>query len=200
MQSARRAGFDYYYGDHGYWGRGQYYRCTRNALQHDGVRGPLDAQRARDTGAPIVKDWRNTGSEIVIAPQTDAFMRANGIDPALWRSDVTRWLREHTDRPIVWSRKGDAIPFVERIRTAWAVVVHTSMSALEAVCEGVPAFALGDCALNSVCARDLSLIEQPPQPEGRERLLAVLACNQWTFDEYRSGMAWAHMREQGGST
>ena len=52
VQRARQDGFNFYYGDHGYFGRRQFYRITKNDYQHNGD-GHSDCSRLAYFGIDI---------------------------------------------------------------------------------------------------------------------------------------------------
>jgi hypothetical protein len=195
LQTARREGRDYFYGDHAYFGRKQFYRITANAYQHHGI-GETDGKRFKAFGRPV-QPWRTKGSHVLVCPQSDTHFRFFGIDGQKWTRDVIAQIRQATDRPVRVRMKVDRKPIQDDLRDCWAVVTYSSASALDAMIAGVPVFVLADFAAAALAGlQDLSLIESPIYPDGRERFLGVLADNQWTLSEMSSGMAWALLREQ----
>ena len=196
FNQAVESGRDYFYGDHAFFGRGRFYRCTKNAKQHTGLTGNDDPKRFRSFGIPI-KDWRKTGREILLCPNSETFFRLHGLDANKWISDVKTKLRKHTDRPIVlrWKRDARRKPLDVALRTAFAVVTFTSNAAVEGILAGVPAICTEQCAGLSMSTSDLSLIENLPTPEGREQWAARLANNQWTLDEMKRGDLWRAIGE-----
>lgn len=186
----------YYYGDHAYFGRNQFFRCTKNAKQHTGLTGNDDPARFRSFNIPV-KDWRKEGSEILLCPNSETFFRLHKMDAQQWIEDVTAELRKYTDRPIVLRWKTDAKekPLSEALKTAWAVVTFTSNAAVEGILAGVPAICTAPCAGLSMSTDDLSKIENLPMPEGREQWAARLANNQWSLDEMRRGYLWRAIGE-----
>lgn len=193
LDQAKAAGQDFYYGDHAYFGRGEYYRVTKNALQHTGysIVAP-DEDRFKVHGIEI-KPWRQTGSHIIICPQSDSFMERHGLDPVGWRVDVMTTIRKYSDRPVKFRTKANTLrghTLAMDLVDAWAVVAFTSNAAVEAVLAGVPAFALGQCAASAMTLSDLKRIEDPIYPDGRDLWAWTLADNQWTLEEIRSGACW----------
>ncbi|MDW3204578.1 MAG: hypothetical protein R8L07_03465 [Alphaproteobacteria bacterium] len=192
-KAARDSAADWFYIDNAYFGRGSYFRITRNAIQHDG-RGTADPARFLAHGLTI-QEWRRRGDHILVCLQSDNFMmRTCGIDPASWRRGVATALAAHTDRPIVWREKDTARPLRDDFRRCWAVVTHTSNVAVEALLAGIPVFLTGPSAARAMGSGDLSRIEDPPMPDGRPAWAAVLAANQWSLPEIRSGRAWAALQ------
>jgi hypothetical protein len=193
LTEAKKRKMTWYYGDHAYFGRWKYYRCTKNAAQHTGLDGDTDPARFLAFNRPI-KPWRKSGGHIVLAPNSPAFLRLNNLDAKAWVHDVTRRLKLHTDREVrlrwVWSPRPLAVDLVG----AWALVTYTSNSAVEAAIAGVPVFALGECPGRTIGTNDLSLIESPLMPDNRLEWASTLANNQWTFGEMAAGMAWSTLK------
>lgn len=196
--SARSDGRPWFYADNGYFGRGEYFRVTRGALQHDG-QGVPDFGRLDRLGLRI-HPWRCGGGHILVAPPGDVWWqltRQPGT-AAGWLAEVRAQLEAVTDRPIRVRRKparGDRGPSLEAdLVGAWALVTHASNTALEAIMAGVPAFVTGGCAARLMAGADLADIERPRRPAGRRHLAGVLAANQWTLRELRDGAAWRALR------
>lgn len=187
LQQSIKDGFDFYYGDHGYFGRGKFYRVTKNAIQHHGL-GTTDGKRLKNFW-PRETPWKKTGSYIILCPQSEHFFSRFGMTYADWIDETVGQLRQHTDRKIIIHGKRDARPLVEFLKDAWAVVGFTSMSGLEALMHGIPAITTKGCAISSLCTR-IENIEKPFYPDNRMEVAGVLADNQWTLDEMRSGECW----------
>lgn len=192
LRQAQADDRDWFYIDHAYFSRGKYYRITKNAYQHDG-RGESTGDRFRAFPRLGVQPWRSSGSHILICPNSDIYFGLHGIDAAQWLRDVTRTLRQHTDRDlrIRWKVQRADRPIAQDLVDAWAVVVFSSAAALDALIAGVPVFTLAPFAASvRMGLSDLTQIEQPFYPEDRESFLSVLADNQWTVQEILRGIAW----------
>lgn len=187
----------YFYIDNGYfkskWHGGGYYRITHNAPQCSGT-GESNGERWRALGLKI-KPWQKTGTHILIACQTDFWHMRHGQEGAAKFAAATMaTLRQYTDRKIIV--RGKPIkghiepPLEQQLADCWAVVVDSSMVALEAVLRGIPVFVLARSALHPVASDDLAKIETPFYAEDRGRWASVLADNQFTLEEMKNGMAW----------
>lgn len=196
LQQAIRSKREWFYGDHGYFGRMEYYRVTRNAYQHDGTgsAGPERFQSFHRT----VQPWRKTGQHILVCPNSAGYFKLFGLDVDRWLAEVTQRLRAFTDRPIKvrWKHHGGGT--IERdLQDCWAVVAYSSAAALDALIAGVPVFVLADfAAAHRMGLSDLSRIETPRYPDDREQFLWNLASQQWTLDEISRGIAWRALTSQ----
>lgn len=187
LKEAQEQGRNWYYGDHGYFGRGHFYRCTKNAYQFDGLSGDDRTWRFCRMGMPV-KDWRKNGDYILLCPNSQSFLERFGAPN--WVDDTIISLRRHTDRPIKIRWKDDRRPIKRDFKDCWAVVVFTSNAAVEAALFGIPVFATRSCAALSMGSSDLSLIERPLMPDGRKQWASRLANNQWTLSEMARGDLW----------
>lgn len=192
LLQAQKLNRDWYYGDKAYFVRERYFRITKNAKMHGG-HGEATPERFEKLGIPI-KPWRS-GDEILICPQSDVFFNLNGTTQQKWIDEVVTKLKKYTDRPIRVHYKRTTLDteqfFRGQLHNAWAVVVYSSMAGVHAALAGVPCFATNtESTAVNFGTNDLSLIESPVKPDNREQMAWVLADNQWTLDEIRSGMAW----------
>lgn len=192
-----RSNTPFLYIDNGYfrsrWAGGDYYRVTRNAEQCSGV-GASDGVRWRALGMKIAP-WTMAGSHVLIACQSDFWHERHGDGSAAeFGAKVKVELARHTDRRIIIRDKPIGghrePPLAEHLRDCWAVVTHSSIVAAEAILAGIPAFMLATSAMTAIALEDLSMIEKPLRPQGREPWASVLADHQWTLGEIRSGKAW----------
>jgi hypothetical protein len=194
LEQARAEGRGYWYGDNSFFDRtrGTHFRFARNGFQFPREAKP-DWDRWRSLNVEI-RAWRETGRHIVVAEQSEHFLRISGA-PTDWTERTVATLRKYTDREIrirSWMRnKGKAAESLhEDLREAWALVTHTSAAAIEALIDGVPVFVSSISAARPMASGGLSKIEHPKLLEGREEFCAGLAGLQWTITELRSGVAW----------
>jgi hypothetical protein len=188
---AREESPSWYYGDHAFFGRGRFYRCVRNAMQFTGRSGNDDPARFRRFNI-TVRDWRRTGRHILLCPNSEVFFGLHGLEQGQWVRETTAVLRRYSDRPVRVRWKSDTaqLPLEDDLRDCWAVVVFVSNAAVGAALAGVPVFCTAECAGLTMGSGDLSQIEAPAVPDGRERWAARLANHQWTLDEMRAGALW----------
>lgn len=191
LRAAQAAGRDWYYGDHAYLGKGKYYRITKNAYQHDG-RGSATTTRFK-MFRRYVQPWKTNGTHIVVCPNSAVHFALHGLDVNVWLAETIATIKQHSDRPIIVRWKVDrAIQPIERdLEHAWAVVVFSSAASLDALIAGVPIFTTAPWAASyRMGLSDLTQIEAPLYPGGREGFLSNLVSNQWTLQEILRGDAW----------
>lgn len=196
LQQAIHEGREWFYMDHAYFGRGRYYRITRNAYQHDGS-GDAGPERFKVFNRPV-QPWRKDGQHILICPNSPTYFGLFGMNVYEWAKQVCDVIAAHSRRPVRVRWKGDSTPIESDLEKCWAVVTFSSAAALDALIAGVPVFVLAEfAAAYRFGLLDVSQIESPAMPDGREPFLWNLAANQWTLDEIREGEAWRALTAQG---
>lgn len=199
LENAKIEGRTYYYGDHGYFGRGRFYRTTKNAAQHDGT-GSAGSDRFHALGLNV-KPWqrKKTKGFILICPPSQVFGMLNGFCVEDWLDGIISRVQARSDREIRIRRKPRAAGgpgMREALDGAWALVTWKSNTAIEALLEGVPVFCLGICAASRMGKIDIGEIEDPFYPDDREQFMANLAANQWTLEEMSRGVAWEALNRE----
>lgn len=137
----------------------------------------------------IKKIKKNTDKQIVIRSH-----------PGDKRSD--EWLKITQDSKlrkfinsgqVTISRPGT--PLNTDLNNAWAVVNHNSSSIVGPIMKGIHAFVTDpdDSQCKDVANTDLRMLENPKEFD-REAWAQKKAMSHWSFDELKSGEAWAHMR------
>lgn len=187
---------DFWYCDNSFFDptRQQYFRVSHNRLQHSGL-GVSDGKRFAELGIDI-KPWRESGNRVVMCPQSDDFMRlVVGPQKRDWFVDAVAAIQAMKPRiPIhvrEWSRDKTALAATlgDDLKDARALVTWSSAAAVTAVLEGVPVVVISnDCAAKPMSGSIYRLFDMP-RP-ARENWAGVLADNQWSMDELRSGLAW----------
>lgn len=204
LNRAREAGRTWFYGDHGYFGRGRFYRITKNAFQATTLRPWTErgGARVRQLGVNI-QPWRKGGRHVLVCPPDASYahlMERSGV-PIERPDDWGVWAREqlsiYTDRPVrvrERSAAGGMVSLAEDLQGCHALVTFMSNAAVEAAVLGVPVFVLGPAAGRAIGLSDLAHIERPDYPDTRPEFVCTLASQQWTLDEIRAGDAWRYLR------
>lgn len=191
LAQAKAQDLYFFYIDHAYFnrGHGRTYRITRNAYEAGPIRDcPDDRLAALSLN---IKPWNEDGLEIIVCPPTEYFAQAHGCPD--WLETTLSTLSSLTDRPIIIRSKpkaGEQVKsLAEALRTAHALVTHSSNVAIEAACLGTPVFVSPSSAAAPVGSTDLGQIERPSRPD-RRPWLAHLAYSQFSIEEIQSGLAW----------
>lgn len=194
FRECKVSGRDFAYIDNSYLDatREARFRVTKNALQHDGS-GTSTGDRFRALGLSVAP-WRRSGRgrNVLVCLQSPEFMACVADDPD-WSRWVVTAIREQTDRPIVLRAKGSAIPLADALRDAWVVVTWSSAAAVQALLAGVPVCVTPTSAAHRFTT-PLDEIDRPRMVDGREEWAAVLADNEWTLDDFRSGECWRALK------
>ena len=196
-----RASEDWYQIDHGYFGRMNYFRITHRGLWTDG-RGRADHKRLERLRLPIRIRKAFPLGDVVLAIQTPAMYQWYGLDSLQWVDETVARCQRHTHRAILLRHKPvrqyrNAVPFPELLRTAWAVVCHSSGAAIEALIEGVPVVVTEQAFPAARLGIAFGELERPRVPTVDERrdLFARLAAQQWSIDEMAAGITWRELND-----
>ncbi len=221
LKAAKNSGTPFILFDKGYqrWEReGGLYKHWRVSVNgHHPTETLMDIKRPRDRVKQLhlkMKPWRKKGRHIIIAGSSAKYHRYYDLpDPTEWAQGVVDEIRKYTDIPIhyrpkkswkaatpikgtVWARSRIRIEYP--LMNAWALVTHGSNSCYEALLQGVPSIILGVGVTKSISSTSISKIANPRLADigDRWQLLANVAYQQWLLREYRSGEAWAVLKEQ----
>lgn len=212
-----RSGRTAVYCDLGYWTR-------RISSRHDGyhkvavndrhptaymmgkAHGPERFQRHGIT----IQPWREEGRHILVAGMSGKAAIAEQLRPNQWEEQTIARLRHLTKRPIIYRPKPSwkgakripGVPFEPEMRLSdalkdcHAVVTHHSNVAVDALLAGVPVFCEKGAA-SLLSGLDLTGIERPRMPTGREQWAANLAWCQWSVAEMAEGLAYRYLIDDG---
>jgi hypothetical protein len=200
FKQAIHEGRTWYYGDHAYFGRWQYFRITKNDFQCNGT-GTAGPARFSQFGLQI-KPWRKSGSKVLVCPPETTYAKLRGFSAQKWIAHVYEALKGLTDRPIevrkhpnLHDKKESMQPLKKALNDTWCMVTYNSNAAVEALIEGVPVIATGKCAASRMGLNDINQVENPLMPPDREQWAWNLAANQFTYTEIRNGIAWRALNE-----
>lgn len=170
------------------------------------------AATAQRLGLPRLKPYRKSGTHIVVVGQVPGDASLRGTDVDSWIISTCAELRTFTGRPIIvrlhpgardpsqqlvaaLQAAGIELDDVKRplshaLIGAWCVVTYSSGAAIDALLQGIPAFALSSASFAwDVTDHDLSRIESP-RLAGREAWLGQVAAIQWSAEEFAAGAIW----------
>lgn len=174
-----------------------FFRLTRGRWQHDGVARGETPQRFEALKIKI-SPWRERGEHILVCPPGDVFAGAvGGFTSDQWQRNVLSVLYAVTKRPVLIRLKSETgrRPLAADLQNCHALVTYMSNTAIEALLAGIPVYCSEQSAAYPLAGRDLSTIDDPPMPDGREAWAWTLADNQWRLDEVRTGVANHLFRE-----
>lgn len=169
-----------------------------------------------------LKDWRVTGSHILICLQRNGGWSMGSVDIQDWTVKTIETIRRYSDRPIVIrphpgdkttreiirpGHKQCRIPFsstvklstnadlLDDLKNCWAAVNYNSSPVVGAAIEGVPIFVCDPAKsqCRDIANTDLGQIENPAMPD-RQAWAERLAMSHWNFVELQNGECWQHMR------
>jgi hypothetical protein len=214
----RRTGKKAVYIDLGYWERTQggklygYHKVAVNARHPTAyfMKRPMPMTRFKQLGLEV-KPWRREGTHILIAGMGAKAAAVEGFAPNQWEITALRELRKHSDRPVIYRPKPswrspekidgttfspNSQPLADVLDDCWATVSHHSNVCVDGLIEGIPTFCYH--GVGSVMGlQELSKIEDPIYPDGREQWAANIAWTQWRPDEMEGGHAWRYLRDEG---
>lgn len=197
-------------------GRAAYVRASLDAFMPTAYfqDRPRPADRWDRLGVRLLeRQPREIEAPVIFAGSSQKYCDFHDLgDATTYAKKIIRRIRGQTRRPVIYRPKpswGDAMPIrdtrlsgpderlADLLGQAFCLVTHGSNAALEALAAGVPAIVLGPGLASVLCARDVEAVRSPPFPEPGplRQFFADMAYCQWTLDEYRSGDAWAHLRE-----
>ena len=202
---------NYWFTDTPYFGRfdnnnlkqdNHYWRVCKNQI-HARFLKDCKADRFEKFGmqikAPTLK-----GSYILVCPSSTGIH--NYLDTPDWTQDTIDRLKRVTDRPIKLRDKPRGrgtsgpseakVPLSEDLKDAWACVTSCSISAVEAVCMGVPVFCDRKSFAEPMGNLNLEDIEDPFYA-GPEPWLYSLAYQQFTPEEISNGTAVEILMDKG---
>lgn len=204
IRQCMHEGRDWYYADNAYYyGRGRYFRVTRNALMHTG-RGDVPGARLEALGVQFAPPVQRPEGPVVVATQSRLFYLQRLLCS---REEWVRWVRAEiaarTSNEVLVCDKpepGEVPPsvshgpaFEQALEGAAALVTHSSSTAVHAVALGVPVcYTAASCMVEPVASMGLADLHRwvVAPLDAREQCLRVLAANQWTYDELRDGTCW----------
>jgi hypothetical protein len=202
---------DYWFTDAPYFGRfdndnlkpdNHYWRICRNNIHVEFIKD-CKPDRLQKFKIQIKSPARN-GAHILICPSSSGVHKY--LKQPDWLNNTIEENKKYTDRPVKirYKPKGKGtsgpavakVPIEEDLKNAWVCVTSCSMSAIEAIFEGIPVFCHQTSFATPVACTDLKHIENPfytdPYP-----WLCSLAYQQFTPAEYANGSAVKTLRNIG---
>ena len=169
-----------------------------------------------------LQPWKQTGDKIIICGQhSNSHQWRNNPPMSTWFDQQITQIRKHTDKPIVirpHPRNGvslnakkyqnvkivtpqrdrrtyDDTDLAERLKSAWAVVSHSSNPAMTAVFSGIPVYVSEASLSYDVGNVSYENINHPNMPD-RKQWANKLAYTEWWPDEIAQGLPWARIKKR----
>lgn len=196
-----KSGQPWYYGDNSYFdeARGKQFRFTLGALQHLGA-GRSDGARLARLGIepmPWIND-RDRSRVAVVLEQSPGFVRLLHDREPIKLLRGMKVIGERAGFKVhmrLWSAQKMVLAetFAHQLKQVQRVITLNSAGAIRAAVEGVPYHVIDPtCAAAMFSTSRGALGQQRTDDDlaARREWLGVLADNQWSVDELRSGLAW----------
>lgn len=207
---------DFYFLDHPYFFRREQIKTgNTKTLYRRIVKNDFNISKITDTNPDkynhfrnfkpekfVIKDWKKTGSNILIFPPSYWMCHTMGLNNEKLLEDTINEIKKHTDRNIVVRHKkpggmNNPVLLQTDLDNAWAVVSMQSNAANEAIMNGIPSFTLFDKYSSAVpmSLQDFSKIETPFYPDNRYEWLCNLCNHIFTINEITSGKAFRYVEQ-----
>lgn len=194
-QAAVKGGTDWYYIDNSYFDltRHQRFRITKNRIQINAKanRRDGDGERFRKLGITL-QPWKTEPGSTLVIEQSMEFMRDIAREPG-WLArainDASARGRPWKVRPWGRDKMKLAATLPADLVDAGLLLTHTSAAAVTAVIAGVP------IAVSNMHALAHMLCSTDPAQDERRSFLEVLANNEFTVEEIKTGAAWQWLNQ-----
>lgn len=153
-----------------------------------------------------LQPYRDEGEFILICPSSETMTRTiNGVTQDRWIQNQYDRLKPLTNLPIrvrLKPRKNgtsgpaaETISMKEELKGCHALITNASLTAIEALAEGIPVFTdTSDCPAAWCAEMDYRKINKPELFE-REELFYNLAYKQYSIKEFRDGTAYENINQ-----
>lgn len=169
-----------------------------------------------------LKPWNQTGNDIIICGQHHSSHQWRNNPPmSKWFDQQVTEIRKYTDRPIairphprnnvsIDVRKYQNVRIVgpqrdrstyddtdlaDRLKSAWAVVNHSSNPAMTAAIAGIPVYVSEASLSYDVGNKNFQNINNPEMPD-RQNWANKLAYTEWWTTEIEEGLPWERIKNR----
>ncbi len=169
-----------------------------------------------------LKPWMQTGDDIIVCGQhTNSHQWRNNPPMSKWFENQITEIRKHTDKPIVIRphprnhvaidttkyknvrivgpkrdrNTYDDTDLADRLRSAWAVVSHSSNPAMTAVFSGIPVYVSEASLSHDVGNKSFENINNPSMPD-RQQWANRLSYTEWWPEEIEQGLPWKRIKKR----
>jgi hypothetical protein len=169
-----------------------------------------------------MKPWKQTGEDIIICGQhTNSHQWRNNPPMSAWFDQQITEIRKYTDKPVIIRphprnhvaidtakykdvkivgpkrdrNTYDDTDLAERLKSAWAVVSHSSNPAMTAVFSGIPVYVSEASLSYDVGNKTFENINNPDMPD-RQKWANKLSYTEWWTDEIERGLPWKRIKKR----
>jgi hypothetical protein len=143
-----------------------------------------------------LKPWRKDGDHILLCGQVPWDASVDHVDFNGWMLSTHDYLQRFRRKIVARTHpqiRDPGVPLSKHLENCWAVVTFNSNAGVEAVINGIPAFAADPGSMAwDVANIHLEEMEYPRMSD-RGQWLNDLAYAQWTPAEMSNGDAWRHL-------
>jgi hypothetical protein len=181
----------------------------------------VDGERWKKFKMPL-QPWNQTGNDIIVCGQHHhSHQWRNNPPMSKWFEQQVTEIRRYTDRPIVIrphprnrvtidtnkfqnvrivgptrdQSTYDDTDLAERLKSAWAVVSHSSNPAMTAAIAGIPVYVSEASLSYDVGNKTYENINNPHMPD-RQNWANKLAYTEWWTDEIQQGIPWKRIKKR----
>ena len=132
---------------------------------------------------------KHTDRDIIVRPHP------RGLGRGIRRANDIKGKNVYVSQNITYGGSQGGEGLLQDLKQAHCVVTYNSLSAVEAVCEGVPVFALHNGSMVwPIAHKNLANIEKLDYNIDTQQWCNDILYTQWHFNELKSGEAWAHLK------
>ena len=181
----------------------------------------VDDQRWKKFNIEL-KPWKQTGHDIIICGQHHSSHQWRNNPPmSEWFDNQIVEIRKYTDKPIIIrphprnhiridvnkyknvkivgprrdTNTYDDTDLTERLKSAWALVSHSSNPAMTAAMHGIPVYVSESSLSYDIGNTTYNNIENPKMPD-RQQWANRLAYTEWWIDEIQQGIPWQRIKKR----
>lgn len=174
-----------------------WHRLTRNHIHHHFNAADVPVDRLGNF-EKFPKPWRQDGEKILVIEPGLFSANIFKVDIKTWRDTITKQIREHSDKPIVFRekipRKSRAELYEHLLDEDYYCVININSNAsIESVWSGIPIITLDKHITNPISRNSISDINNLLRPN-IANWIAMLSYSQFTRDELVDGTAMKILR------
>jgi hypothetical protein len=186
----------------------RYMQVGLNGIKRSGASYVKGSSQDRFAALELeLKDWRDSGSHILILGQHEIGISTQHIDVVSWWENIIIELKKITDMPIKFRPHPNQTKFPkgkyeilvdtsieEDLENCWCAISRTTNGCVDAIINGVPVITPDkNCVAYDISSHSIDEVMSPKMID-RKQWLYDLAYSQWTINEMQEGKAWNFIR------